>query len=150
MSHTLIQRLTRIRDELDVARASLGYLEKSWPHRQSETEFEGFVFAQIQRTSANLEVTYIVRLFSTFEAILRDVLPLRSPGRQDKRSAYDLINRAVSKWHISAEICDEAHRIREFRNRIVHENKSVGAAIPFSDALASLNRFLAWLPEPKT
>ena len=93
-----------------------------------------------------MEATYIVRLFPIFESILREVLPVRSSSSPDRRSVYDLINRAASKWRISTAVRDEAHRIREFRNLTIHQNNAATIPLLFADALAGLNRFLSWLP----
>jgi len=100
------------------------------------------------RKRSNLEATYIVRLFTTFESMLRDFLPRPHPNQPDRRSAYDLINRAASRLQIPAVTKDEAQQVREYRNRAVHQGGTAVTALLFSDALAALNRFLSWLPNP--
>lgn len=102
--------------------------------------------SEVRRASANLEATYIIRLFSTFESVLREVLPPRSLDTPDRRGAYELINRAASKWRVSAAVRGKAHSIREFRNAEVHQSGMDKQDITFADALAGLNRFLSWLP----
>lgn len=146
MSHVLIRQLTGIRDEFEVARTSLNYLERGWDTLHTNTAFADIQKAQVRRTNANLEITYIARLFSEFEAILRSSRPLHSSTLPDRRSAYHLINQTASRLHIRADIRDQAHRVKEFRNHIVHQGSSAGMEISFSDALAALNRFLSWFP----
>ncbi len=147
MSYILIQRLIAVRDEYNVARASVAYLKRLWPQLLTEADFRDLDLLQIKQAFANLEVTYTVRLFSTFEAVLRDSLPRRSVNSPDRRSAYDLINRSASKWRIAGSIKDDAHRVREIRNLFVHRNELVYPVVLFSEALAILSRFLAWLPD---
>lgn len=145
MSYLLIQRLGLLREEFDVAKASIDYLEHFWPRLHREPIFEALELDQVRSAGDHLEATYLVRLFSTFEAILREVLPYRSSLVPDQRSAYNLINRAASRWRLAAGVRDEVHRVREARNDAVHQNQSE-LALSFAEALAILNRFLSWLP----
>lgn len=102
----------------------------------------------VRRAVSNLEATYIVRLFTTFESMLRNFLPRPHPNQPDRRSAYDLINRTASRLRIPAAVRDEVQQVREYRNRAVHEGGTAVTAILLADALAALNRFLSWLPNP--
>jgi hypothetical protein len=147
VSYLLIQRLGLIRVEFDVAKASIDYLEYFWPRLHREPIFKALQLDQVRSAADHLEATYLVRLFSTFEAILRETLPTRSSLVTDQRSAHNLINRAASKWRLGAHIRDEVHRVREARNSAVHQNQSDELMLPFAEALAILNRFLSWLPD---
>ena len=146
MSHFQIQQLILIKGEYKAAQASVDYTEQEWSRLRWEQGFSRVEFSQVRQATANIEATYIVRSFSVFESILRDILPVRVSSSPDRRSVYDLINRAASRWRISAAVRDEAHRIREVRNLTVHQNNVGAALLLFADALAGLNRFLAWLP----
>jgi len=147
VSYLLIQRLGLIRDEFAVARAAVDYVEHSWPETHREPAFGDLRLSQVRFAGTHLEATYLVRLFSAFEAVLRDMLPHPYPLRPDGRSAYNLINRAASKWRLAADVRDAAHRVREARNQAVHQNQPVLQEYPFVEALAALNRFLSWLPD---
>jgi len=146
MSYLQIQQLILIKGEYGAAQASVDYTEREWSRLRWEQGFNRVEFPQVRQAAANIEATYIVRLFSVFESILRDVLPVRSSSSPDRRSVYDLINRSASKWRISAPVRDETHRVREFRNVTVHQNNAEAAPLLFVDALAGLSHFLAWLP----
>ena len=126
--------------------ACADYLEEGWHHLHFDPYFSSLGLAEVRRASSTLEATYTVRLFSVFEAILRDFLPLRHPAQVDRRSVHDLINRTASRLHIPANIRDGAHQVREFRNQAVHQNQTLPSRLTFADAVAFLNRFLAWLP----
>lgn len=146
MSYLETKQLILVKEEFEAVRVSVSYLEGSWPRLQVEQMPGTLKLVQVKRAALNLEATYIVRLFSVFESVLRQLLPLRMAGSTDRRNVYDLINRAASKWRISAAVRDESHRIREFRNGSVHQNASGTSRLLFTEALAGLNQFLGWLP----
>ena len=146
MSYLQVQQLVRVKSELEVAQAAVDYLERTWARLREEPEFRNIEFPQVRLASASLEATYIVRLFSVFEGILREALPIRILSSPDRRNVYDSINRAASRWRISAAVRDEVHQVRAFRNLTVHQSSAEASTLLFADALAGLNRFLAWLP----
>lgn len=148
MSYVLIGRLAAVKREYEVTRASTRYLQAEWPRLHSSPAFDNFGMTEVRLAVDNLEATYIVRLFTAFESMLRDFLPRPHPHQPDRRSAYDLINRAASRLHIPAVVRDEAHQVRGYRNQAVHQGGTAVTALLFADALAALNRFLSWLPNP--
>jgi hypothetical protein len=146
MSHTRIQRLVAVRREFEAARRAVGFFVGGWSQLVNTVDTGGL---QLQDFRAALHVhglerTYIIRLFSQFEAELRLFLRERVP-----RPAENLINRVASMQHIDADITDMVHDVRLYRNTLVHEANIPAAAVSFEDALTFLNRFLAWLPEPR-
>ena len=123
MSYEHIRRLNSVAEEYQAARMAVEYLEADWLRLHSHPSFTSLSLAQLKRSSAGLETTYLVRLFSVFEAILRDYLPRRFPARPDRRTVYELINKVASVHRISVPVRDGAQTARAF-----------------------LNTFLAWLP----
>jgi hypothetical protein len=103
-------------------------------------------YARVVLADQNLEDTYITRLFSEFEGVLRDYLTAYRPSRPAPRAAFRLINRAANLSHIPNAIRDSAHGVREHRNSVVHRDIAAGPAISFKQALSELSKFLAWLP----
>jgi hypothetical protein len=73
----------------------------------------------INRASERLEGTYIIRLFSEFEVMLKAFLRKRKIKRIP-RDAKPLINRVASYAKFSGPILDNAHVVREHRNKLVH------------------------------
>ncbi len=103
--------------------------------------------AVLDCAEGGLETAYIARLFSEFEAILRGYLSANDPHlRPVPRSIFSVINRAASVWRIPNSLRDDVQQAREYRNSVVHADTTTRAAIPFSDALSILNKFLARLP----
>jgi hypothetical protein len=114
--------LRRVRGELDAGRFALtealratnddvNFLQAAY--RSGVTEIE------LRRCADNLEITFTPRLFSEFEAILRDYWTAAvRPTSPDMRPLMDSIaaRRRISENHLAA-----AHAIRDFRNDIIHE-----------------------------
>lgn len=100
---------------------------------------------EVRTASDELEATYIVRLFSEFETALRaywrSVRPTRPP-----RQAQSLVNGAATKAKVPYELLSGAHRVREYRNLVVHEEANPVAPIRMMEARRSLCKFLARLP----
>ena len=73
----------------------------------------------VTRASEHLEGTYIIRLFSEFEVVLKTFLHERKT-KKIPRDAKPLINRVASHLKFSGQILDNAHAVREYRNKLVH------------------------------
>ncbi|MGI4790851.1 MAG: hypothetical protein ACRYFS_18625 [Janthinobacterium lividum] len=112
MSYLHAQQLGVIKSEFEAAKASINYLKRDWFRLQSEPDFSELKLAQVRQAALNLKATYIVRLFSVSEGVLRTVLPFRAFSGPDRRSVYDLINRVASSHHISVAVRDRAHQVR--------------------------------------
>jgi hypothetical protein len=145
VSHHHIRSLALVREELEAARAATAYVEERWTglHDLHETPVS---YAHLERTIRNLERTYLIRLFSEFEGILRRHLEAGQPQRQVPRNVEDVINRAARIRRIQDEVREGAHQVRNYRNSLVHGGHDA-PALAFSQALARLNRFLAPLPD---
>jgi len=146
MSYAHISQLARVEEEYRAARLAVEYLEADWSRLHSLPLLANLSLAQVKRSSAGLETTYIIRLFSVFEAILRDYLPRRFPTHPDRRTVYELINKAASVHRVSLPVRDGVQAVRKFRNQAVHESRTEFNTLSFRIARASLNTFLSWLP----
>lgn len=144
MSHVHIRRLAQIRREFETVRAALSHVIARWPDPATPGELKDFSLKDFRSTAENLEITYFIRLFSQFEAILRDFL--RHERRRVPRVTETLIDRAATMRRIEAATLARVHDVRQYRNALVHEGATAIPPIAFEDALAALNRFLVWLP----
>lgn len=148
MSYRQLEQLRQIRQEFSASKAALDYLAVKWPEWQREHRSADLTMSHVRAAAEDVEATYTVRVFSSFEAMLRDFLPLGRITTTGRRSVYDLINRTASRLRIPADIRDDVHRLREYRNQAVHRGGSPPPRVLFPQALATLNRFVAWLPNP--
>ncbi len=129
-------RAARIATELlkNGLRADPGMLR---PHRLSPTDAAS--------VTANLEPTYLLRLFAEFEAGLRDAWE-HGYHRTTTPPMRDLMEGFGAWRQIPQDAIDNAHAVRIYRNSLVHEGSEEPQNIPFASALAFLNVFLSRLP----
>jgi hypothetical protein len=100
----------------------------------------------VRRTAAELPATYFVRLYSVFEAGLRRYW---SDGlnRDTQPPTSDLLDGIASAREIDHPVLDPAHRVREFRNMLVHEREEEPEdAFTLGEARRHLTRFFSYLP----
>jgi hypothetical protein len=95
----------------------------------------------IGTASARLEGTYIIRVFSEFETALQHFIlafHLRKPGGTEP-----LINRVRDRGHIPQPDTDAVHRVREYRNVLVHERSKPVAEVTIRETTRFLCTFLS-------
>ncbi|HET6250620.1 MAG TPA: hypothetical protein VFE47_23230 [Tepidisphaeraceae bacterium] len=92
----------------------------------------------------NLEGTYFIRVFAEFESAFRDVW--NSTGRGTEPRTADLLDALTSRRTISSLVLQNAHRVRKYRNGLVHQDSADAEAISFAEAARDLLRFLAYMP----
>jgi hypothetical protein len=92
-------------------------------------------------------LSYLIRLFSGFESLLRDHMTIRHPRRRIPRTAESLINRVALIERVPDPIREGVHTVREYRNAVVHPGRAVVPVMSLKQAVAKLNRFLAPLPD---
>ena len=72
----------------------------------------------IATASMHLQGTYVVRLFSEFETALQHFA--REFNIRKPRGAETLVNRVRDRAHIPQAATDAVHRVRDYRNVLVH------------------------------
>ncbi len=92
-----------------------------------------------------LEATYVIRLFAEFESGLRSCWAARRSTEAPSRTR-DLMDGLSASERIPFEKQAEAHAVREFRNLLVHERRSLSTPIAISDARHHLCVFFRFLP----
>ena len=146
LSYLLIRRVA-IRSEYRAIQFAAEYVAHSWqslPIRENPTHVRQ---VQVRDAVRKLEATYLLRLFAEFEAVLQDHLLAVQPQRTAPHRAEHLLNRVASLHRTAPAARDGAHRVRVYRNSLVHRQAFSGETISFLDAPALLNHFLAWLPD---
>src|SRR4051812_6741662 len=134
-------RLKQVEREYQTARLAMDRLE--WDARDDPAVLtQTMSYRDIGLVTGRLEETYLVRLFSEFEAALRQFLRvkrLRVPG-----NARPLINRVVDKVRIANRLALDVHRVRDYRNSLVHETEALPASVSIREATSILCGFLYW------
>ena len=98
---------------------------------------------EIIAASRNLEGTYIIRLFAEFETAARQYWDAN--WATDPKTV-DLLNGLAARCEIPERQRDSAHRVREYRNGLVHEREDKPEIVPIAEARHFLCRFFSYLP----
>jgi hypothetical protein len=98
---------------------------------------------EIARASQNLEGTYVVRVFAEFESRARQYWEANWPTYP---KTVDLLDGLAARCGIPDTQRDNAHRVRDFRNSLVHERDEKTEGVPMAIARSYLCRFFSFLP----
>ncbi len=93
----------------------------------------------------NLGGTYATRLFAEFETGLRHFWMATRIEPEPFRIA-EIIDRVAARHGISYDERANAHRVRGYRNRLVHDNEEGGETIAVRDCRGFLCTFLGKMP----
>jgi hypothetical protein len=110
-------------------------------HRDSTILLRPLKPADIGEASDYLEATYSIRLFAEFESGLRHFW-----GSAKRTRTEHLLNGVAAERRIPQEWLANAHIVRQYRNKIVHEQEGAIEAIPIATARGHLCRFFSYLP----
>jgi hypothetical protein len=107
---------------------------------------EGIQPKDVTHTAGTLVATYFVRLFAVFEAGLRrywrDGL-----DRDTQPPMHDLLDGIASAREIDHQFLAAAHRVREFRNTLIHEqDEEPEESFTIGQGRRHLARFFSHLP----
>lgn len=140
--------LRRVRDELEAARFALRYVLESRadsPTLDAAATRQGITNDELARCARNLEVTFVLRLFSDFEAILRDYWRT-GMGRRTEPEMRRLMDSIAARRVMNADDLRLAHHIREYRNDVIHERLR-DPRFDFPTCARAIGKYLFWLPE---
>jgi hypothetical protein len=99
---------------------------------------------EILHAADNLEATYVIRLFAEFETGLR--LYWESARGTHPRT-IDLLRGLAAMCKIPEERERNAHRVRGYRNSLVHErDEDEDLSIPIPQCRSALCHFFSFLP----
>ena len=104
MSDVYVYRLRGVRDEYYAAREAVAYINRNWQRLNTASDIDGLTPKHFANSAQSLETVFIIRLFSTFEGVLKEHLaknhPPGSPNgivvAEDER-AIRLIARVASR-----------------------------------------------------
>ena len=115
----LVVRVKLVEREFAALRFTTEYASRAILEGGIELE-AGLQRLDITRATERLEGTYIIRLFSEFEVVLKTFLRERKIQKLP-RDAKPLIDRVASYIKFAGSILDNAHAVRLYRNKLVHD-----------------------------
>jgi hypothetical protein len=143
-THEIIAQIRSCEGMCEAGRAATAhFLEVCRSDPSHLSPVRRFRLRDIRDCHHDLERTYLVRMFAVFEVTLRDFRQ-RASGRQSHLAATHLMDRIASRYRIPADHLARAHRVREFRNTLVHGGGSRSLAL--GAARSYLCKFLSNLP----
>jgi len=153
MSDVYVGLLERVHQEFDAAHDALVYVEQNWYRKNVFLDIPGSSLPDMGRAAKHQEAVYFIQLFSTFEAILKEHLAQHHPQitvPEEARAVW-LIDRVAQRQTlpITAALRSRMHDVCRYRNYLTHLNDRPPSPIPFTTALARLNKFVDHLPEPR-
>jgi len=127
--------------------------EQNWWRQNIFLDMPASGLPDLMRAARQQEAVYFIRLFSTFEAVLKEHLAQHHPGitvPEEARAVW-LIDRVAQRQAppITAALRSRVHDVRRHRNHLTHLDDRPLFPIPFTLALARLNKFVDYLPEPR-
>lgn len=97
----------------------------------------------LRRCAQNFETTFIVRLFSEFEGILRAFWT--SKVRPTNPGMATLIQRVAALRGMASDDLGRADEVRVFRNELVHQSIS-SEKRTFAECAGAIGKYISWLP----
>ncbi len=153
MSDKYVNRLKSVASEYDAVREALAYVNVNW-QKQSiySQESQKLTPKHFISASASIESVFIIRLFTTFEGILKEHLSRNHPTKripEDARVMWLIDQVAIRQTpRIRSELREKVHEVRKYRNSLVHAGYAPSPRIIFNDALATLAKYSHILPDP--
>jgi hypothetical protein len=138
----------RVREEFYAAGFAANHILTQWnedPRVIEKARQAQITDSELKRCKDNLEITYALRLFAEFEGVLRDYwnMGIKKKSRPDMQPLMESIARRRGMIDDDLYAADE---IREFRNKIIHENLR-SPRFDFPQCVRALGKYIAWLPQ---
>lgn len=106
----------------------------------------GFDRADVRACRKHLEDTYLVRVFAVFEWGARE-LWAKAFKRMTEPGMHDLLNGLASAVKfMPSPVLDDAQRVRDYRNNVVHVGEPSEGSMSLGEAAAILKTYLSEMP----
>lgn len=140
-----LARIKAVEREYEAAALAIGLFGDRLRTDPTALGDSGLAIQDFQELRANLQSTYLIRLFAEFEATLREAWR-RAYRRASTPPMEQLMEAIAARCVMQQDWRDQAHAVREYRNSLVHEEAAAVAAIALPEARKRLSRFVSRLP----
>ena len=140
-----IGRIKLVEQEFDLVALAVGLLAEQ--ARADPTVLpKGVQPTDVSLAAVSLAPTFFVRLFAVFEVGLRQFW-LDDLERDTQPPMRDLLDGVASACNTDYPFLAAAHRVREYRNSLVHEqDEEPEESFTIGEARRHLTRFFSYLP----
>ncbi len=139
--------------EYDATRDAATYVIQNWHTQDIFQDIQGTSLEDLRRAAGSLDAIFIIRLFSTFEGILKEHLTQHHPhiAVPEEARAVWLIDRVAQRQSppIPPPLKSRVHEVRRYRNYLTHPSGGRPLEVTFAMALFRLSQFVERLPEPR-
>jgi hypothetical protein len=98
----------------------------------------------LRSADENLEGTYLIRMFAEFETGVRTYWRAMRP--RARTQAQVLLDRVGDTRGMSADVIDDVHAARLYRNNLLHHREETAEVVTISQARACFQKYLSRLP----
>ena len=141
-THPFFEQIRKVEVEYRVARVAVARYQFHVQANPRLLTEDAVVVADVLRCLERMERTFPVRMFSEFEAALRDVW---ARVRKTQPEMQVLIDRISDRWRVAPEVTGRVHEVRELRNAVVHSTTPpVEMALP--ECRGHVCSFLSYVP----
>jgi hypothetical protein len=140
-----IERIKLVEQDYDIAALAIELLIE---HARTDPTIlpKGIKPKDVTQVPRSLTETYFIRMFAVFEAGVRQFWR-DDLERTTLPPARDLLDGVASACSIDHQYLEAAHRVREFRNTLVHEqDDEPEEEFTIGEARRHLTRFFSYLP----
>ncbi len=136
------QRVKDVQRDYELVLGTFNFISSN---QNGLTQFKGLPsLSDLRSARKSLEETYIVRLFSVFEQGLR-LYWAENLRRTSEPPVSDIMSSLRKKNNIPDTVFEDADKVRELRNDIVHEGLTSKSPISIKEAMGHLCEFLSRL-----
>jgi hypothetical protein len=141
-----IEWIRQVEREGETVAYAIELLQDQLRRDPSSLDYRGLGFPDFVGMRENREATYLLRLFAVFENGLREAW-LKAERRTTQPGAADLLNAFAARCRMTDDRLNEAHRVRAYRNSVVHDESEGTEAVTLAEARRILCRFFCFLPD---
>jgi hypothetical protein len=140
-----IERICDVEKEYLAARSALDLLAESIRSDPNFGRRWGWSAGDASSCGANLEATYVIRLYAEFESGLRDIW--RNYYKKRRRTPMEGLLQLMARQLVPQDCVDEAQEARAFRNSLVHEDSDeVVVELSLREVKSRLCRYFSYQP----
>jgi hypothetical protein len=141
-----IEWIREVERESETTAYAIELLRQQLQRDPSSLDYRGLGYPDFIGALENREATYLIRLFAIFESGLREAWA-RAIGKATHPKMSDLLQAIAARYRMPDDRLTDAHRVRAFRNRIVHGESDAADAVNLADARRILCRFFCFLSD---
>ncbi len=143
-------RLNAVQDELEAAKFCVGRVSVAVQIDSTVLQVAPYALrpAHLADCGRHLELTYLLRLYAEYEEVCRDYWAAIRPaagGARRRTSMEVLMGRLAAVRNLSVDTLADAHRVRTYRNDVVHAHDRTGR-YPFAQCRSWLATYISYLP----